>query len=337
MPPSVDGTCSYQAAFVSDVTIPDDTLIAAGQPFTKTWRVRNEGTCSWGPGYILNALAFSGGSRMAAPDQAALAQVVNQGQTVDISVHFTAPAAAGTYTSEWKFSLAGAPSGPSSLGVGPSKNGPLYVRIKVGSPTPSAATSRVTFAAGATSAVVKAELKANETRGYVLAALSDQVLLATLSSPNPAKVKITAADGATLGGWSDAGLGEAFVELPATQDYTVWVTAGAQATPFNLNITIPSRISFKTGEVSSTVSGTIRSHSAVTYVVRATAGQTMTARVEGANLGLTIYGLKDGQPLVRAEGGATSFSQKLTLTQDYMVIVVPAVDTADYSLTVKVE
>src|SRR6266498_2369709 len=45
--------CTNSASFVADVTIPDNTNIAGGTKFTKTWRVSNTGTCIWGPDYRL--------------------------------------------------------------------------------------------------------------------------------------------------------------------------------------------------------------------------------------------------------------------------------------------
>ena len=47
-PPATDN-----AAFVSDITIPDGTQVDAGAPFTKTWRLRNTGTTAWGADYQL--------------------------------------------------------------------------------------------------------------------------------------------------------------------------------------------------------------------------------------------------------------------------------------------
>ncbi len=35
------------AQFISDVTIPDGTTIAADDNFTKTWRLKNIGSCTW--------------------------------------------------------------------------------------------------------------------------------------------------------------------------------------------------------------------------------------------------------------------------------------------------
>lgn len=62
----------------------------------------------------------------------------------------------------------------------------------------------------------------------------------------------------------------------------------------------------------------------------------MTVNLTGSNVGLTIYGLQDGQPLVRATGGATSFNGKLPTTQDYILNVVPAVDSTTFTMTVTV-
>ena len=35
------------SVFITDVTIPDGTLMAPGQNFDKTWRIQNSGTCTW--------------------------------------------------------------------------------------------------------------------------------------------------------------------------------------------------------------------------------------------------------------------------------------------------
>ena len=46
--PVVGATAScYGLSFVSDVTIPDNTPMNAGQAFTKTWKVKNAGSCAW--------------------------------------------------------------------------------------------------------------------------------------------------------------------------------------------------------------------------------------------------------------------------------------------------
>jgi len=85
--------CTSSAVLLEDVTIPDDTRIAAGQPFIKTWRFQNNGSCPWN-GY---SLAFSAGDRMSAPDTLPVPDVA-AGDTVDLSVDLIAPGTDGVYT-----------------------------------------------------------------------------------------------------------------------------------------------------------------------------------------------------------------------------------------------
>ncbi|MEW6568512.1 MAG: NBR1-Ig-like domain-containing protein, partial [Chloroflexota bacterium] len=81
--------------FVSDVNYPDGTDVAPGAAFTKTWRLRNNGTCTWTSSY---ALVFDHGTAMGAPASVSLTPgTVAPGQTVEVSVNLTAPAAPGTY------------------------------------------------------------------------------------------------------------------------------------------------------------------------------------------------------------------------------------------------
>ena len=41
------GGCTLNASYVADVTVPDNTKYAPGKTFTKVWRLRNSGTCTW--------------------------------------------------------------------------------------------------------------------------------------------------------------------------------------------------------------------------------------------------------------------------------------------------
>lgn len=87
------------AQFIDDITVPDGTTFEPNENFTKTWRFKNNGTCSWTPSY---AIVFGSGDAMSGPATQALAGNVNPGQTVDISVNLKAPAADGTYKGYWK-------------------------------------------------------------------------------------------------------------------------------------------------------------------------------------------------------------------------------------------
>lgn len=125
--------CTYKATFVEDVTIPDNTIVPAGQSFVKTWRVRNDGTCTWGPtGQYLHALAFTSGDQMGAPAEVPLPSTVEPGQSVDVSVTMQAPTAPGTYISSWLFRVDGDPAGVNWVGIGENGDQPLYALIRVG-------------------------------------------------------------------------------------------------------------------------------------------------------------------------------------------------------------
>ena len=110
-----------QASFVSDVTIPDGTQIELNKAFTKTWKLKNVGTCTWTSGY---ALVFESGDQMGGPATQALVNgTVAPNQTVDISVSLVAPNTAGTYRGNWKIREPGG----ALFGL---STGPFWVEIK---------------------------------------------------------------------------------------------------------------------------------------------------------------------------------------------------------------
>ncbi len=86
------------AAFVRDVNIPDGTVLARGQGFTKTWRLQNTGTCKWTRSY---SLVFVGGSGMGGSN-VGVGGNVPVGRKDDISVQLIAPNVDGTYTGFWR-------------------------------------------------------------------------------------------------------------------------------------------------------------------------------------------------------------------------------------------
>jgi len=112
------------AKYVADVTVPDGTSFSAGATFTKTWRLRNNGSCTWTTGY---SLVFSSGEKMGGPDSVPLPSTVAPGQTVDISVNLTAPATPGSYRGFWQLKNA---SG-AVFGIGTSASSAFWVDIKV--------------------------------------------------------------------------------------------------------------------------------------------------------------------------------------------------------------
>lgn len=109
--PANTGACSDTAAFVADVTLPDRGDVTGGSAQTKTWRVRNAGVCAWTSGY--SVLRTSASAGFTAPETAPLAAIVNPGDSADVSVSFTTPAAPGIYEAAYKLrGPDGTPFGP---------------------------------------------------------------------------------------------------------------------------------------------------------------------------------------------------------------------------------
>lgn len=92
--------CQEKVAFFGDVTIPDGTFFHQGEGFTKTWRFRNEGTCSWTQEY---AMVYHSGEIMNAPLSVPLPVSVPPGSTVELSVDMEAPTRGGAHQSNWDF------------------------------------------------------------------------------------------------------------------------------------------------------------------------------------------------------------------------------------------
>ena len=96
-----------RTAFVRDLSIPDNTVVHAGQRFAKGWRLQNVGRVEWvdrrlecvdlppgDDGRRLGYLVPS--SRSVAVPRTA------PGETVDLAVEFTAPETPATVRSTWK-------------------------------------------------------------------------------------------------------------------------------------------------------------------------------------------------------------------------------------------
>jgi Ig-like domain from next to BRCA1 gene len=92
----------YQMRFVSDVSIPDNTQMAPGQAFTKTWKVRNAGSCAWDAGF---KFAFVGGEQMSGATYT-LPSSVAVNTEIDISIAMIAPTKTGTLRGNWRMSTA---------------------------------------------------------------------------------------------------------------------------------------------------------------------------------------------------------------------------------------
>lgn len=111
-------------SFVKDVSVSDGTVFGPGDTFTKTWRLKNRGTCTWTPDYML---VFASGDRLGGTTAVRLPGYVAPGQTVDVSVALTAPDSSGKYVGYWMLRN---PTG-ALFGYGDKANQAFYVEIRV--------------------------------------------------------------------------------------------------------------------------------------------------------------------------------------------------------------
>jgi hypothetical protein len=127
-----------RATFVEDITYPDNTEVAIGSTFVKTWRLKNNGTCTWNSSYVV---IFDQGDAMLPSGSASSFQLttstVAPGQEIDVSLTFKAPDKAGTYQGYWKLRN----GGNILFGIGADASKSFWVKVKAvekTTPTPSA-------------------------------------------------------------------------------------------------------------------------------------------------------------------------------------------------------
>ncbi|HQK04275.1 MAG TPA: NBR1-Ig-like domain-containing protein [Anaerolineaceae bacterium] len=95
IPPTPTPKPCNRIDFRGDVTIPDGTKVIGGTSFVKTWRLRNDGSCTWTKAYDM---AFVDGDRMGAPNYVDFPKEVKPGESIDLSVTLVAPGTPGKYT-----------------------------------------------------------------------------------------------------------------------------------------------------------------------------------------------------------------------------------------------
>lgn len=124
VPPLQPVTKCDAAAFVSDVTYPDGAVVGRGNPFTKIWRIKNVGTCTWTTSY---ALVYISGEKFGGKNAVSLPVSVGPGKTVDLSIQLTAPNQNGRYRGYWTLRNA---SGI-QFGFGSTGSTSIYVDVNV--------------------------------------------------------------------------------------------------------------------------------------------------------------------------------------------------------------
>jgi heat shock protein HslJ len=124
--------CIDSSEYVLDLTYDDQRgtappTVQPGQDFDKGWRIRNSGTCAWGPDYRLN---YVGGNNTAAQMDGEPVNVVGEvppGQTYDFYVDLTAPSGVyGVIQGRWQI------QNPGNVFFGQT----VWVMVDVVAPTP---------------------------------------------------------------------------------------------------------------------------------------------------------------------------------------------------------
>lgn len=144
IPTATVGQCSYSYSYVSDVTIPDGQQIDPGSYFTKTWRIKNTGTCTWTPDFTLS---FSSGTQMGGVNTK-MPKYVYPGETVDISITMIAPVYSGIYQGNWQLKT------PLGYSIGT----PIWVKITVPGSNYPTATPEVYYYSSEVQQPVKPEI-----------------------------------------------------------------------------------------------------------------------------------------------------------------------------------
>ena len=118
-------TCNQAAAGNPiDITIPDGTEMTLNENFSKTWRLKNVGSCTWTRQY---AVIFFSGNSLRALHTHYLLQEVEPGDVIDITVDMIAPDTPGFYQSNWMLK-----DGEGEFfGIGPNGDAPFWVQIEV--------------------------------------------------------------------------------------------------------------------------------------------------------------------------------------------------------------
>ncbi|XP_004299143.1 PREDICTED: uncharacterized protein LOC101312926 isoform X2 [Fragaria vesca subsp. vesca] len=102
------GRPKLDSRFVLDVNVMDGTLMAPSTPFTKIWRMRNNGGLIWPKGTQLMWIGGDRFSKSASVEIEIPAHGVSAENELDIAVDFTAPESPGRYISYWRMA---SPSG----------------------------------------------------------------------------------------------------------------------------------------------------------------------------------------------------------------------------------
>lgn len=118
------GAPCYKAAFEGDENIPDGSWFYVNELFTKRWRIKNVGSCTWDAN--INAIWVEGELMDADSVVAFTTEPVPPNSYAEILITFKGPPEAGTYTSYWMLRA----SDGTIFGFGPYGKSWIWVTIE---------------------------------------------------------------------------------------------------------------------------------------------------------------------------------------------------------------
>jgi hypothetical protein len=129
--PETTGTATTDLAEWVSQSIADGTVFEPGETFTIVWTLKNTGTSTWTPDYLLR---YYSGNAFGAQQEIFLDRDVLPGDTIDIAINMKAPTALGEYRSDWVM----ANQSRSNF------KEPIYLEITVARPATPTATATAT-------------------------------------------------------------------------------------------------------------------------------------------------------------------------------------------------
>ena len=97
---SIESACK-NSEFGGDLSIPDGTVMKPGEAFTKTWKVRNIGICTWNEGFYFAAWIGPASMSVNTYYFHNANNYTDPGEAIDIGINMTAPETPGDYVAHW--------------------------------------------------------------------------------------------------------------------------------------------------------------------------------------------------------------------------------------------
>jgi hypothetical protein len=209
--------------------------------------------------------------------------------------------------------------------------------------------NEIHFKPGGTFTYVQKPIGAGEQHTYKIRAMANQTMIVSVSSDqNDVFLGLTGIQGGQqLLSTSDhtpywTGT------LPQTQDYIISLTTNNPETEYFMTVEIPANIRFKPGTYSTVVDGhieildtypSVMIDNHVTYLIYASAGQTLDVQLSSPNLdalSMGVYGQTDGQPYLRYQVKNSGYHGVLPLTQGYYLKVFSNGASTDFTLKITI-